>query len=91
MRRAAPAPRTYVITIASMKFEPQTLTVRSGDHVVWVNHDLFPHTATQRENLFNSGSILPEASWTLEAGAPGAYTYTCAFHPTMQARLIVKR
>jgi plastocyanin len=76
------------VTIENLQFNPPQLTVRRGDHVVWVNKDLFPHTATGRG--FDSGSIAPNASWTFVAAQPGEYAYWCAFHPTMKAELTIR-
>jgi plastocyanin len=73
-----------------MRFGEGTLTVHKGDRVTWVNKDLFPHTVTADDGTFDSGSIAAEASWTYTANKTGEYAYTCTFHPTMKARLIVK-
>jgi len=42
----AAQPRTRTIAIDGMRFEPADLTIRAGDTIVWVNKDLFAHTAT---------------------------------------------
>ena len=72
----------------NLQFNPPRLTVRPGDRVVWVNKDMFPHTATG--TAFDSGSIAPNASWGFVAGQPGEYAYGCTFHPTMKAELTVR-
>lgn len=77
-----------VITIDGMRFQPETLTVRKGDQVTWVNKDLVPHTVTH--NQFDSATIGPDRSWTFVAGKSGTYNYVCALHPSMKATLIVK-
>jgi plastocyanin len=82
--------RTHVVTIEGMRFNPEELTVRRGDRVVWVNKDLFPHTSTAAARAFDSQSIPPAASWTFVAGKTGSYAYGCAFHPAMTGRLIVQ-
>ena len=82
-------PKTHVITIENMRFNPEVLTVQRGDRVVWVNKDLFPHTATADNKAFDSRSIEPNASWTYEARKAGEYAYVCTFHPTMKAKLTV--
>jgi plastocyanin len=86
---AAEAPKEYTVTIENMQFSPQKLTVRVGDRVVWVNKDLFPHTATADGKAFDSSSIGAGASWTLVTQRTGAYGYGCSFHPTMKAQLTV--
>jgi len=83
------APKTHVVTIENMRFSPDALTVQRGDRVVWINKDLFAHTATAVSKAFDSHNIEPNASWTYVAGKPGEYDYVCALHPTMKARLTV--
>jgi plastocyanin len=73
-----------------MKFSPETLQVKRGDVVVWANKDLFPHTATADGKAFDSASIDAEKRWQYVASARGEYAYSCTFHPTMKARLIVE-
>lgn len=89
MSEAGAAPKTHVITIENMRFNPEVLTVQRGERVVWINKDLVPHTVTADNKAFDSRSIEPNASWTYEARKAGEYAYVCTFHPTMKARLTV--
>jgi len=82
--------QTHTVTIEGMRFNPQTLVVRRGDRVMWINKDLFPHTATAASKAFDSRSIAPNTSWTYVARKPGDYDYTCTFHPTMKGKLTVR-
>jgi plastocyanin len=84
-----PRPRTPPGVIEGTRFQPESLTVRAGDTNVWVNKDLFPHTATSRNSPFNSQVIAAGASWKYVAKKKGEFAYTCVFHPTMKAALIV--
>jgi hypothetical protein len=52
--------------------------------------DLFGHTATAANKLFDSKEIKPQASWTWVAGTNGIFPYVCAFHPTMHGQLVVQ-
>jgi len=83
-------PKTHTITIENMRFNPEVLTVKRGDHVVWVNKDLFPHTATADAKNFDSGSIATDASWAYVVRKPGAYAFSCTFHPMMKGKLTVE-
>ncbi len=87
---AAAAPVTHTITIERMAFTPAEVTVHPGDRVVWVNRDLFPHTATATGRAFDSGSVAPDKSWSWRAGKAGAYDYLCTLHTTMKARILVR-
>ena len=53
---AAAGARTHEIVIQALQYRPETLKVRRGDVVVWINKDPFPHTATAPK-VFDSGSI----------------------------------
>jgi plastocyanin len=82
--------KTFVVTMQITGFEPQMLTVASGDRVIWVNNDLFPHTATADDKTFDSHSVAPSGKWTFVAGKRGTYTYICIFHPTMKGSIKVQ-
>jgi plastocyanin len=85
---AGPKPATHTITIENMQFQPATLTVRLGDSIVWVNKDLFPHTATAAG--FDSAQIAPGGSWKYRTRKKGEMAYACSLHPTMTAVVNVK-
>ena len=83
-------PKTHTVTMASMRFQPRTLTVTRGDTVVWVNKDLVPHTATSKAGGFDSQVIKAEQSWSFTVRKKGDFAYLCTFHPTMTAMLRVQ-
>ena len=78
------------IRIVGMQFEPAELIVKRGTRIVWINDDVFPHTATAADKAFDSGSIAASSSWTYLATRSGTHEYVCALHPTMKGRLIVQ-
>ena len=89
---AAPTakPATHTVVIDGTRFDPETLTVRAGDTVVWVNRDPFPHTATSAAGGFDSREIPAGKSWKYKAAKVGVFPYACALHPTMKATLRVE-
>jgi plastocyanin len=88
---SAPAgAETHTVRMEGVKFVPETLTVKRGDVVVWVNKDLFPHTATGEKREFDSGNIAPDQSWKYTATKAGTFSYVCTLHPTMKGALIVR-
>ena len=92
-RRPAPAHtegETHTVAIEGMQFVPRALTVKSGDSVVWVNKDLFPHTATSEAGGFDSQQIAASESWRHTFGKTGEFSYVCTLHPTMKATIEVK-
>ena len=50
---AAAAPRVHTVVIDKMKFGPVPASLRPGDTIIWVNKDMFRHTATARNGSFN--------------------------------------
>src|SRR4051794_32991149 len=82
---AAEKPVVRTVLIDGTAFSPNTMTVKRGDTILWVNKDPFPHTATAMDGTFDSKSIDAGKSWRYVASKPGDYTYTCTFHPTMKA------
>jgi plastocyanin len=88
--QAKPGVETFVVKIEGLRFDPATLTVSSGDRIVWVNKDLFPHTVTADAKAFDSRELAPDSSWAYVTRIPGAYPYGCTYHPTMKGKLIVR-
>ncbi|HYC45565.1 MAG TPA: cupredoxin family copper-binding protein [Burkholderiales bacterium] len=84
------APTTHTVVIADMKFTPQSLTVKPGDTVVWVNKDFFPHNAKAADRTFESPDLATSKSWRYVAAKPGTFSYVCTLHPTMKGTLVVK-
>ena len=89
---AAGPPRaaTHTAEIDWLHFQPEVLTVKAGDSVVWINKDPFPHTVTSSSGGFDSHDIAPGASWTYTAATKGDFSYSCTYHPMMNARLRVE-
>jgi plastocyanin len=83
---------THVVRIEGMKFQPETLSIRKGDEVVWENHDLVPHTVTGASKdpaSLESGTILAGKRYRRRFRRPGEFPYVCRFHPTMKGSLSV--
>ena len=86
---AAAPPKTHVVVIDKMKFGAVPTNVRAGDTIVWVNRDMFRHTATTRG---------PGFDLDLPAGAKGKsivrkagqFKFYCRYHPGMTGVLGVK-
>jgi len=86
---AAAQARTHTIIMEKMKFGPSPAGLRVGDTIVWVNRDLFRHTATAR-NQFDV-DLAPSASGRTVLRAAGRIPYICRFHPGMTGVLTVAR
>jgi plastocyanin len=86
---AADKPATHTVVIEAVKYEPETLTVKSGDSIIWVNKDPFPHTVTAK-GAFDSHDIAAGKSWKYIARKTGGYAYICTLHPNMKGTLKVE-
>jgi plastocyanin len=80
------------IEIKDFAFNPQTLTVKSGEKIIWINRDEEPHTIVSVEKQFKKSPALDtDEEFTITAGAPGTYTYFCSVHPKMTGTIIVEK
>jgi plastocyanin len=80
---------SHTVVIQGLKNIPETLAVKRGDTIRWINKDPFPHTVTAK-GVFDSGSIAPGGSWRYTAKIAGEHSYTCTFHPNMKGTLRVE-
>lgn len=90
-----PAVRSAKVDIASFRFQPDTITLKAGGRVTWVNRDRAPHTAenTGEEGTlatFDSGRLTRGQQKTITIAEPGTYTYYCVYHRFMEANVIVR-
>jgi plastocyanin len=88
-RAPASKPATHTIVIDGTKYAPETLTVRRGDTVVWINKDPFPHTVTAKGS-FDSRAIAAGKSWKWTPRSAGDYAYICTLHPNMTGAVKVE-
>ena len=80
------------IEIKDFAFNPQILTVKSGEKITWINRDEEPHTVVSVEKQFKKSTALDtDQEFTITAGAPGTYTYFCSVHPKMTGTIVVEK
>ena len=80
------------IEIKDFAFNPQTITVKSGEKVTWINRDEEPHTIVSVEKQFKKSTALDtDQEFTITAGAPGTYSYFCSVHPKMTGIIVVEK
>ena len=83
-------PRNYTVVIDKMKFGAVPSGLRAGDVILWVNRDLFRHTATAADHSFDIDIAAGKSGKTMLRKA-GTIAVSCKFHPGMKARLIVTK
>ena len=86
---AAPADGSSV-GIENFNYIPADLTVKAGTTVVWTNHDDVEHTITASDNSFSSPSVPTDGQFSHTFTTPGTYSYFCAIHPFMTAKVVVQ-
>jgi len=85
-------PQTYNIEIKNKAFVPNTLNIKVGDKVVWINKD---ETAThivlsdKQPWELSSRTLLSEDSYSHTFNKSGEYNYHCEVHYTMKGRVVV--
>ncbi len=90
--RIAARPATeHTVEIRDFAFVPATLRVRPGDRITWINRDIAPHTVTATDESWDSGEMAQGATYTRTVKADQTDKYFCRFHPTMSARLDIRR
>lgn len=83
----ASSPTEHVVEISGMRFEPESLVLRPGDVVTWINRDIVPHTATAVDGSWTTGTLLKNQSKKLTMDRDMIRAYGCAFHPNMIGNL----
>lgn len=80
----------HVVTISNFAFEPANLTIAAGDIVTFINTDNAPHTATDDNGAFDTGTLQRNGESVLTFASAGAFAYFCKFHPGMRATITVE-
>jgi plastocyanin len=80
------------IEIKDFAFNPQTITVKFGQKITWINRDEEPHTIVSVEKQFKKSTALDtDQEFTIVAGSPGTYSYYCSVHPKMTGTIVVEQ
>jgi plastocyanin len=80
------------IEIKDFAFNPQTITVKSGEKITWINRDEEPHTVVSVGKKFpRSHGLDTDQEFSITAGAPGTYEYFCSVHPKMTGAIVVEK
>jgi glucose/arabinose dehydrogenase/plastocyanin len=88
---------TSQVHIMNFAFSPQDVSIVVGDTVVWTNEDPIIHTSTSGtttggtrhpDGLWDSGSILPGASFSHVFTETGDFPYYCTPHFTFMTGMV---
>ncbi len=89
---SAPTGRARItITIDNFSFSPQTITVKAGTEITWVNRDDVPHKIVSTDQKSFASPVLDTDGRFVHAFAgAGTFEYFCSIHPMMTGKIIVK-
>jgi plastocyanin len=77
------------VSINNFAFNPESVTISTGDTVRWTNLDSANHTATG--STFDSGILQEGESYEFQFTDAGTYEYSCLIHPSMRGSVIVEK
>lgn len=83
-----PTVKIHTVEISQMKFIPEEVTVKKGDKIVFVNHDLVNHDVTEESKAWSSSTLEPEKYWSVTATA--SQNYYCSLHVVMKGKIKVE-
>src|SRR6266480_5808109 len=79
------------VSIDNFTFVPQTLKVKGGTTVTWINKDDIPHGIAATNNAFKKSQALDtDDSYSFTFTTPGTYQYFCYLHPHMVGSIVVE-
>jgi plastocyanin len=79
------------VLIESNTFKPDSLTIKVGDTVTWINNDSYNHTVTAKTGEFDSGNMANGAKFSFTFDKEGTYDYICSIHTFMTGKIIVTK
>jgi plastocyanin len=75
------------VSINDFAFDPESVTISTGDTVRWTNMDSANHTATG--STFDSGILEEGDSYEFTFTETGTFEYYCSIHPEMEGTVTV--
>ena len=79
---------TIEITIENLVFSPANAKAAVGDTILWINKDVFAHTATARNGDWDVAQP-PKKTVPLVLKKAGTIEYYCRHHPNMKGTITI--
>ena len=79
---------TITVGMGNVAYTPAKISARIGDTIVWINNDIFAHTATARDKSWDV-NILPKKTGSYVVKKAGTIEYYCRYHPNMVGQIEV--
>ena len=77
------------IRIDNFAFVPETVTVKAGTVIKWINRDDIPHSIVGSAGQFRSRALDTDEGYSIAATTPGVVDYYCGLHPHMRGKVVV--
>jgi plastocyanin len=79
-----------VVEIRNFAYSPQTVEIRAGGSVRFINRDRAGHTATADDGYFDTGMLGQNEEAVITFDEAGEFPYYCIPHPHMRGTIVVK-
>lgn len=87
-----PTTTSSTVDIQDFAFSPKTISVKRGTTITWTNKDSAAHTVTFDDATLSSassGNMAQGDTFKHKFDATGSFTYHCAYHASMTAKVVV--
>jgi plastocyanin len=79
------------VVLEKLRFSPQTLSVRVGTTVTWINRDSVPKIVVSAGQPLEVPPIIRAGqTFSRTFGTEGTYSYFCSVHPGVTGKIVVK-
>ncbi len=78
------------VIMANRAYDPDTVTIKVGDTVTWINEDAPRHDVVADNGEFKSDLFDKGQSFSFTFTTVGTYPYHCTIHPGMTGTIIVQ-
>lgn len=85
-----PGPPSNEVFMNGNKFSPSTITVTAGTTIKWTNKEGVIHTVTSDTDLFDSGNLGVNQTFSFTFNSTGTFPYHCIHHVGMNGTVIVQ-
>ncbi len=78
------------VIMTNRSYDPETVTIKVGDTVMWVNEDAPQHDVVADNGEFKSDLFDKGQTFSFTFTQAGTYPYHCSIHPGMTGTVIVE-
>jgi len=78
------------VIMTNRSYDPETVTIKVGDTVTWVNEDAPQHDVVADNGEFKSDLFDKGQTFSFTFTQAGTYPYHCSIHPGMTGTVIVE-